>query len=92
MISYPFCGIKLASHQKGVPCSASDTRIRNSDDTRRAVTQHPDRFFPVAQVDPNRAMEGVRDLVRDYESYGVKAANCFPAGLIPQVDIGDKRF
>lgn len=63
-----------------------------SEETRRAVTQHPDRFFPVAQVDPNRAMEGVRDLVRDYETFGVKAANCFPAGLIPQVDIGDKRF
>ena len=63
-----------------------------SKDGQRALKEHPDRFFPTTQVDPNRGMEGVRDLVRDYEEFGVKAASCFPAGLIPQVDIGDKKF
>lgn len=63
-----------------------------SADGRRALKQHPDRFFPTTMVDPNRGMEGVRGLVRDYEEFGVKAATCFPAGLVPQVDIGGKKF
>ncbi|MCG8590771.1 MAG: amidohydrolase family protein [Proteobacteria bacterium] len=60
--------------------------------SKEAMAQHPDRFVPSTGVDPNRGMEAVRDLVRDYETYGIKAAQCFPAGLMPQVDINDKKF
>ena len=63
-----------------------------SDDVARALREHPDRFFPSVGVDPNLGMEGVRDLVRAHETYGVKAASCFPAGLFPQVAINDKKF
>jgi uncharacterized protein len=58
----------------------------------RALKQHPDRFFGSFEVNPNKAMEGVRDLVRAYETLGIKAATAFPAGLCPQVPINDKRF
>ncbi len=58
----------------------------------RAIEQHPDRFFGSFEVSPNRGMEGVRDLVKAYETLGIKAATAFPAGMTPQVPINDKRF
>jgi predicted TIM-barrel fold metal-dependent hydrolase len=61
-------------------------------DARRALREHPDRFFGSVEVNPNRGMDGVRDLVRSYEELGIKAATAFPAGLCPQVPINDKKF
>lgn len=58
----------------------------------RAVRDHPDRFFGCFNVDPNRGMEGVRDLVKAYETLGIKSAIAFPAGYLPQVPINDKKF
>jgi len=58
----------------------------------RALKDHPDRFFCSYEVDPNPGMEGVRDLVRAYETHGIKAATAFPAGMLPQVPINDKKF
>ena len=59
---------------------------------RRALRDHPDRFIGSFSVDPNRGMDGVRELVRAHEELGVKAATAFPAGYLPQVPINDKRF
>lgn len=61
-------------------------------DARRALKEHPDRFFGSFEVNPNLGMEGVRALVRAHEELGVKAATAFPAGLCPQVPINDKKF
>ncbi|MCH2171388.1 amidohydrolase family protein [Myxococcota bacterium] len=61
-------------------------------DGQRALREHPDRFFAQAQVDPNRGMEGVRQLEKDHAEWNVKAAMCFASGLIPQVDLNDKKF
>ena len=61
-------------------------------DARRALKEHPDRFFASFAVNPNLGMEGVRELVRAHEELGVKAATAFPAGLCPQVPINDKKF
>ena len=58
----------------------------------RALQEHPDRFFCSYEVDPNKGMEGVRDLVRAHETFGIKAATAFPAGMLPQVPINDKKF
>ncbi len=58
----------------------------------RAVNEHPDRFFGSFSVDPNQGMDGVRALVRAYETHGVKAAMAFPAGYLPQVPINDKKM
>jgi uncharacterized protein len=58
----------------------------------RAIQDHPDRFFGSYEVNPNLGMEAVRDLVKAYETLGIKAATAFPAGMTPQVPINDKRF
>jgi predicted TIM-barrel fold metal-dependent hydrolase len=58
----------------------------------RAVRDHPDRFFGSYNVDPNQGMAGVRGLVKAYETLGVKAAIAFPAGMLPQVPINDRKF
>jgi predicted TIM-barrel fold metal-dependent hydrolase len=61
-------------------------------DARRALKDHPDRFFGSFEVNPNLGMGGVRELVAAYEQLGVKAATAFPAGLCPQVPINDNKF
>jgi uncharacterized protein len=61
-------------------------------DARRALEEHPDRFFGSFEVNPNLGMEGVRALVRAHDELGIKAATAFPAGLCPQVPINDKKF
>jgi predicted TIM-barrel fold metal-dependent hydrolase len=53
---------------------------------------HPDRFIGAYEVDPNKGMDEIRTLVMMVEKYGVKAATAFPAGLLPQVPINDKKF
>lgn len=58
----------------------------------RALKEHPDRFIGSYAVDPNLGMEGVRELRKAVEVYGVKAATAFPAGCVPQVPINDKKF
>jgi predicted TIM-barrel fold metal-dependent hydrolase len=57
-----------------------------------AIRRHSDRFIPAANVDPNEGMEGIRKLVREYETWGVRAAGVFPAGTFPQVAINDKKM
>ena len=55
-----------------------------------ALRRHPDRFIPSASVDPNRGMEGIREIVRLHETYGIRAVGVFPSGTFPQVAINDK--
>jgi len=57
-----------------------------------AYKRHPDRFIPTTQCDPNEGMEGIRKLVRDHETYGVRAVDAFPSGTFPQVAINDKKM
>jgi uncharacterized protein len=73
----------------GVASRGDESR---SDDSRRALREHPDRFFGCIDVDPNRGMDAVRDMVHAVEELGVKAASAFPCGLNPQVPINDKKF
>jgi predicted TIM-barrel fold metal-dependent hydrolase len=58
----------------------------------RALREHPDRFIACYDVDPNRGMEGIRDIVRLHEACDLRALSAFPAGCVPQVPIDDKRF
>jgi predicted TIM-barrel fold metal-dependent hydrolase len=66
--------------------------VGSGPDAARALKQHPDRFFGSFEVNPNLGMEGVRALVRAHEELGVKAATVFPAGLLPQVPINDRKL
>jgi len=58
----------------------------------KALKQHPDRFIPSSNADPNEGMEGIRRLVREHEAFGTRAVGCFPAGTYPQVPINDKKM
>jgi predicted TIM-barrel fold metal-dependent hydrolase len=57
-----------------------------------ALRLHPDRFIPSASVDPNDGMDGIRKLVKAYETWGIRAAGAFPSGTFPQVAINDKKM
>jgi predicted TIM-barrel fold metal-dependent hydrolase len=57
--------------------------------SQKALKDHPDRFIASGSVDPNKRTEGIRDMVRQYETYGVKAFTAFNAGYNPQVGISD---
>jgi predicted TIM-barrel fold metal-dependent hydrolase len=59
------------------------------DVSAKALKDHPDRFVPMGNVDPNRGMDGIRDMVRQHEKYGVRAFGAFNAGYNPQVGISD---
>ena len=75
--------------EKGMVGVGFDER---SADSVRALKEHPDRFFGSYEVNPNRGMDGVRELIRAVEELGVKAATAFPAGMNPQVPINDAKF
>ncbi len=57
--------------------------------SRKALKDHPDRFIASGSVDPNKGMDGIRNMVRQYEEFGVRAFTAFNAGFNPQVGIGD---
>lgn len=59
------------------------------DVSRQALKEHPDRFKGQGSVDPNRGMDGIRDMVRQYEEFGVCSFGAFNAGYNPQVGISD---
>jgi uncharacterized protein len=59
------------------------------DVSRKALKDHPDRFIAQGSVDPNLGMDGIRDMVRQHEQFGVRAFGAFNAGFNPQVGIAD---
>ena len=61
-------------------------------DGNRALKDHPDRFIPSASGDPNRGMDGVRNIRKLYELYGIRAVGFFPTGTHPQVAIDDRQM
>ena len=63
-----------------------------SEVSQRALKDHPDRFLPQGNVDPNTGMAGVRKMVEQYEKFGVRSFSAFPAGFMPQVPINDAKF
>jgi hypothetical protein len=65
---------------------------RGEDVGDRALKAHPDRFIASASFDPNDGMDGIRNVVRAYETWGIRAVGVFPAGTFPQVAINDKKM
>jgi predicted TIM-barrel fold metal-dependent hydrolase len=101
-VEYMFKGVPEGLHEGDDPISVTLKEmdrfgvekglIGAADETSQlALKRHPDRFLPSSSVDPNGGMEAVRQLVREYETYGVRAAGMFPAGTFPQVAINDKK-
>jgi len=62
------------------------------DVSRKALKDHPDRFIAQGSVDPNRGMDGIRDMVRQYEEFGVRSFGAFNCGFNPQVGIADAKM
>ena len=62
------------------------------DVSQRALKDHPDRFIPAGNVDPNDGVEGLRKMVRQYEEFGVRAFGTFPAGCNPQIPIDHAKY
>jgi predicted TIM-barrel fold metal-dependent hydrolase len=62
------------------------------DVSRKALADHPDRFVGQGSVDPNKGMDGIRDMVRQYEEWGVRSFGAFNAGYNPQVAIDDAKM
>ena len=57
-----------------------------------ALRRYPDRFVAQVDVDANRGMACIRDLVRYCDEYDVRAVGAFPCGMAPQVPINDKKM
>jgi predicted TIM-barrel fold metal-dependent hydrolase len=62
------------------------------DITKRALADHPDRFAPSVEIDPNRITRAVRRIREAFDDYGIKAVTTFPAGCNPQVPVSDRRY
>jgi predicted TIM-barrel fold metal-dependent hydrolase len=101
-VEYMFKGVPEGAHEGDDPIAATLTEMDRygvekgligvGDDTSQlALKRYPDRFLPSSSVDPNHGMDAVRQLVREYETYGVRAAGMFPSGTFPQVAINDKK-
>ena len=60
------------------------------DVSRKALQTHPDRFVAQGGVDPNKGKEGIQDMVRQFEEFGVRSFGAFNAGFDPQVGIDDE--
>ncbi|MDZ7731991.1 MAG: amidohydrolase family protein [Acidimicrobiia bacterium] len=58
----------------------------------QALRDHPTRFYPCVQADPNRGMDALRDIQWAHEHHGARAVQMFPAGCNPQVPINDKKM
>ena len=58
--------------------------------SRKALQTYPDRFVAQGGVDPNKGKEGVQDMVRQFEEFGVRSFGAFNAGFDPQVGIDDE--
>jgi uncharacterized protein len=101
-VEYMFKGVPEGLHEGDDPITVTLKEmdrfgvekglIGAADETSQlALKRHPDRFLASSSVDPNDGMEAVRQLVREHETYGVRAAGMFPAGTFPQVAINDKK-
>ena len=60
------------------------------DVSRKALQTYPDRFVAQGGVNPNKGKEGIQDMVRQFEEFGVRSFGAFNAGFDPQVGIDDE--
>ena len=65
---------------------------RSNEIAQKALTSHPDRFVGAFEIDPNKGVDGIREMVLMYETWGIKAVTAFPCGYFPQVPINDKKM
>jgi len=54
-----------------------------------AMKRYPDRFIASANGDPNKGVEGIREIRRLKDEFDIRAIGLFPSGTFPQVAIND---
>jgi len=65
--------------------------IHMSDDRAvEALKRYPDRFAAIRPVDPNKGMEAVRMIQREFDEGLITGVSFFPSGQQPPVAINDK--
>ena len=72
------CGVEIA--MVGVRKDLSGHGVQ-------CVTDHPDRFVPCFEPDPNEGVEALRQIRRLHDEIGLRAVTAFPSGRSPQVPI-----
>ncbi len=60
--------------------------------SRRALTEHPDRFVAMTNADPNDVVGEVRKIQRLKDEWDIRAVGTFPVGCTPQVDLSDPKY
>ncbi|MGE3693392.1 MAG: amidohydrolase family protein [Novosphingobium sp.] len=66
--------------------------IHMSDDRAvEAMKRYPDRFVAIRPVDPNKGMDAVRLIQREFEEGQIRGVSFFPSGQNPPVPINDKK-
>ena len=53
------------------------------------MKRYPDRFIASANGDPNKGVEGIREIRRLKDEFDIRAVGLFPSGTFPQVAIND---
>jgi uncharacterized protein len=67
--------------------------VHENEHARRALVEHPDRFWGLVSVDPNEGMEALRKIERTIEEVGaVHSVHVWGTGLTPQVPLDDKKM
>lgn len=63
-----------------------------TDESKRALREHPERFVCGLEVDPNEISATVRRIREAKAEHDIKAVTTFPAGCNPQVPVSDRRY
>jgi len=58
----------------------------------QALKRYPDRFIPSTSCNPNGGMSAVADIVKIYETWGVRAVGGGGSFQMPPVPINDKKM
>jgi predicted TIM-barrel fold metal-dependent hydrolase len=68
------------------------TNVTEKDLAKRALTEHPDKFWGILNVDPNSGMGALREIDAALERWGsqLKAVHTWGTALVPQVALNDK--
>ncbi len=68
------------------------TNVTAKDLAKRALTEHPDKFWGILNVDPNTGMQALREIDAAVEQWGsqLKAIHTWGTALVPQVALDDK--
>ena len=70
------------------------TNVTENEVAQRALTEHPERFWGVLNVDPNTGMDALRAIDAGVERWGsrLKAVHVWGTALVPQVPLDDKKM